>query len=193
MLDPDCFEYYPSFIAPSEAGRLLALLWRELAWDEKEISLFGRKVLQPRLVAWYGDEAAEYKYSGLKLQPLPWHPALQDLRKQLEDCTGRNYNSVLANAYRDGSDSMGWHSDNEPELGMNPVIASVSLGAERSFRVRKVKNRRPLAGGSSGIILGHGSLLVMKGASQALYQHALPKTRRKTKLRINLTYRQIEI
>jgi alkylated DNA repair dioxygenase AlkB len=192
MLDPEFFEYHPAFIKPGEADRLLEVLWRELAWQQKEIFLFGRKVMQPRLVAWYGEKNAVYRYSGLQLTPLPWHPALRGLRHVLEDATGCGYNSVLANAYRDGSDSMGWHSDNEPELGSNPVIASVSLGADRSFRVRPARNRRPVAGGSTAIVLGHGSLLVMKGASQALYQHALPKTRRKTELRINLTYRKIE-
>jgi alkylated DNA repair dioxygenase AlkB len=192
MLDPDLFEYHPAFITPGEADRLLEVLWRELAWEQKEIFLFGRKVMQPRLVAWYGEKKAVYKYSGLELTPLPWHPVLQELRKRLEDFTGCNYNSVLANAYRNGNDSMGWHSDNEPELGAKPVIASISLGADRAFRVRRAGNRQRVAGKSSAIVLGHGSLLVMKGASQALYQHALPKTRRKTELRINLTYRQIE-
>lgn len=185
MLDPECFEYHAGFICSSEADRLLARFREELAWRQDKIQLFGRQVLQPRLVAWYGDPEARYSYSGLQLEPTLWHPLLYELKERIEIATGRHFNAALANAYRDGSDSMGWHSDDEKELGSEPFIASISLGQERRFLVRK-KGQKSFA-----IDLQHGSLLVMKGPSQQRYQHSLPKTRRPMGMRVNLTYRMI--
>lgn len=185
MWNASCFEYLPGVIPAAEADTILDRLWRELNWQQQEISLFGRKVLQPRLTAWYGDPRASYTYSGLHLEPQPWHPLLRELKDRLEPIAGGCFNSVLANAYRDGKDSMGWHSDDEKELGDRPLIASLSLGEERRFLVRKKGQ------GSSGMVLQHGSLLVMKGESQQRYQHSLPKTARVAGLRINLTYRMI--
>ncbi len=184
-LNPDCFEYHPSFLHCHEADGFLQTLWNELNWTQREIRMFGRRILQPRLIAWHGDPAAVYEYSGLTLSPEPWHPALSMLRDRVVAFTGRPANAVLANAYRDGNDSMGWHSDDERELGDRPFVSSLSLGAERRLLLRE-KGRK-----SSGITLEHGSLLVMKGDSQQLYQHALPKTRRTVGLRINLTFREI--
>ena len=191
MLDPECFAYHPGFLDRSSAEHKLDVLWRELKWRQSEITLFGRRMMQPRLIAWYGDPLASYSYSGLSLDPEPWHPLLAELRNRIEQFTNKPFNSVLANAYRDGADSMGWHRDDEPELGRHPVIASLSLGASRKFLVRTVE--KPAAGRrkSEALILEHGSLLLMSGESQARYQHALPKTRQKTGLRINLTYRMI--
>jgi len=185
-LDDHFFSYQRNFISPSESAGLTQLLWTELQWNQYELTLFGRRMAQPRLTAWYGEPEARYRYSGLKLDPLPWHPALLRLRNQLENSLQEPFNSVLANAYRDGNDSMGWHSDNEKELGDNPLVASISLGAERRFLVRH-RNRRH----SDGIWLESGSLLVMKQGCQKLYQHALPKTRKVNGLRINLTFRTI--
>ena len=185
MLDPDCFKYLPNFLPSIEAGKLCALLYEELEWRQDEIVLFGRHVMQPRLIAWYGDPEARYSYSGLQLKPLPWHPLLTELKLRIGASTGAVFNSVLANAYRHGSDSMGWHRDDEKELGPRPVIASLSLGQERRFLVREKDQK------SQGLLLGNGSLLIMKGQCQQKYQHALPKTRRKTGIRINLTYRMI--
>jgi len=185
------FRYLPGFIARGEADRLLERLWRELHWERREIVLFGRRVLQPRLVAWYGDAGATYRYSGVTLQPRPWAAELEALRRRIERETACPFNAVLANAYRDGADSMGWHSDDEPELGPRPAIASLSLGAERVFLLRP---RQPDATGkrrSKRLILGHGSLLLMRGDSQARYQHCLPKTRRPVGRRINLTFRWV--
>lgn len=190
-LDPDCFEYHPSFIAAVDADALLARLWNELEWRSQRIRLFGRSVLQPRLVAWYGDPDARYRYSGLSLEPLPWHPELASLRQRLEAFCGKPFNSVLANAYRDGNDSMGWHSDNERELGPRPLIASLSLGAPRRLLVRPAAAGADELRRSTPVVLAHGSLLLMKEASQERYQHALPKTRRATALRVNLTYRWV--
>jgi alkylated DNA repair dioxygenase AlkB len=185
ILDTDCFRYYPGIIPALEADTILACLWKELDWRQQEITLFGRKMLQPRLTAWYGEPEARYSYSGLQLEPLAWHPLLNALKSRLESFTGATFNSVLANAYRDGSDSMGWHSDDEKELGHQPTIASLSFGDERRFLVREKGQR------SSAMVLQHGSLLVMKGDSQRRFQHSLPKTRRAAGVRINLTYRMV--
>lgn len=185
MLDPECFEYHQRVIPAREADELLAGLRNGLEWRQQEIRLFGRQVLEPRLTAWYGDPEAVYTYSGLQLKPLPWHPLLLGVKDRAEAVTGGRFNSVLANAYRDGSDSMGWHRDDEKELGPQPLIASVSLGEERRFLIRKKGHK------STAVTLGHGSLLVMKGESQARYQHSLPKTRRAIGMRINLTFRMI--
>jgi alkylated DNA repair dioxygenase AlkB len=203
IFDPECFELHEGFLGLDEADTAMRQLWRDLDWMQKEISLFGRKVMQPRLIAWYGDPLATYSYSGLSLSPAPWHPLLLQWKLRLEEFTGHRFNSVLANAYRDGRDSMGWHRDNETELGRQPFIASLSLGAERRFLVRRLpgaasKPRARAGKGSSlsrsasqGINLQHGSLLVMKNSCQEKYQHALPKTKRAKELRINLTFRNI--
>ena len=190
-LDPALFAHYPHFLAEHVADQALDRCRRELEWSQRAITLFGRRVMQPRMTAWYGDPEAVYRYSGLKLVPLPWHPLLLELKTHIEDMTGGHFNSVLANAYRDGRDSMGWHSDDEKELGERPLIASLTLGAPRRFLLRL--KSRPDGGRSATISLslGHGSLLLMKGDSQQDYQHALPRTRRKVGLRINLTYRQV--
>jgi len=185
-LDERFFSYQRQFIPTSEALGLAHLLWKELAWVQYELTMFGRRMAQPRLSAWYGDAAARYRYSGLDLTPLNWHPQLRQLRDQLEDYLEEPFNSVLANAYRDGNDSMGWHSDNEKELGEQPLVASISLGVERKFLVRQVNQRV-----STGIWLESGSLLVMKRGCQQAYQHSLPKTRTVNGIRINLTFRTI--
>ena len=193
MLDPEWFEYRPAFLPVARADAWLRQLWRELVWSQQEIRLFGRRVMQPRLIAWHGDPGAVYTYSGLTLSPLPWHPVLEELRNTLEARTDGHFNAVLANAYRDGRDSMGWHSDDERELGPEPLIASVSLGAERRFLIRPRSRPEDGASRSQGIILEHGSLLLMKGESQRRFQHALPRTQKPTGLRINLTYRRVRV
>ena len=161
-------------------------LRRGLEWRSQEIMLFGRPVLQPRLMDWYADPDVTYRYSGLTLDPKAWPPMLAELRERLEAHCGASFNSVLCNAYRDGRDSMGWHADDEPELGPQPLIASLNFGATRRFRIR------PRGGGASvGLELDPGSLLIMSGRSQADYQHAVPKTRRPVGPRINLTFRNV--
>jgi alkylated DNA repair dioxygenase AlkB len=181
------FEYQPGFIADGKATELLDTLWREIPWKNYEIKLFGRNIPQPRLTAWCCDPDVSYQYSGLALTPARWHQALDLLRDQLQLALGHQFNCVLANAYRNGDDAMGWHSDDEPELGGKPVIASVSLGASRRFLVRPKRKGR-----SRGIDLGHGSLLVMKDGSQTDSQHSVPRTKKVRGLRINLTYRLIK-
>ena len=191
VLDCSSMEYFPDFLGPAEADEYLSRLWRELAWAQREITLFGRRVMQPRLTAWYGDADAHYSYSGLALDPLPWHPLLLQLKGRVEAYTGFQFNSVLANAYRDGRDSMGWHSDDEKELGPRPVIASLSLGAARRLLVRKRVRGSGDRRGSLALVLEPGSLLLMKDDVQQHFQHALPRTQLKTGLRINLTYRLV--
>ena len=192
-LDPELFEYLPDFLSAGEADAALATLWRELDWSQREITLFGRRVMQPRLVAWYGDAGAVYRYSGLQWTPLPWHPVLSDLKTRLERAGRCRFNAVLANAYRDGRDSMGWHSDDEKELGDEPVIGSLSLGATRRFLLRPRRRNTALPGSTIALPLDHGSLLLMRGLSQQRFQHALPRTRRPVGLRINLTYRLVDV
>src|SRR5262249_13523909 len=141
---------------------------------------------------WYGDRGASYVYSGLRNEPQPWTPALSELRAGVEASAAHTFNSVLLNYYRDGNDSMGWHRDNEPELGPRPLIASVTLGATRRFRFREV---RPAVAGNRKtheIELTHGSLLVMRGETQSAWEHGIPKVRDLTDPRINLTFRYVE-
>lgn len=177
-----------SFLPAAEADRLLDRLLERVPWRQPRIHMFGREILSPRLAAWYGDPGACYTYSGLRNEPLPWLEELAELRERLEAFTGAAFNSVLLNLYRDGGDSMGWHSDDEKELGPNPVIASLSLGVARRFRLRPKKGRR--APGVD-LDLGRGSLLVMAGETQHHWRHAVPKSAAAAGPRINLTYRLV--
>ena len=179
----------PDFLPAAEADALLAHLTAEVAWEQRAIRLFGQEIPQPRLTAWYGDPAARYTYSGLSWEPLPWTPALLGLLQRIAAATNAPFNSVLLNRYRDGRDSMGWHSDDEPELGPAPVIASLSLGATRRFRLRP---RAGLPYSPFGLDLPSGSLLLMRGPTQQHWQHALPKTARPVGSRLNLTFRWVE-
>ena len=196
-LAEDCC-YVPGFIPAAEANHLMLKLQAELNWQQQSIRIFGREVMQPRLICWQGEPDAQYSYSGLSLEPETWHPDLDILRISLQGYTGHPFNSVLVNAYRNGQDSMGWHSDDEWELGTRPVIASVSLGVERMFRWRRKARGNPAASSgerpkntSCGLKLQHGSLLLMSGDFQHRFQHAVPKTARPCGWRINLTFRQI--
>lgn len=180
----------PQFLPLAEAARLQQELTETLQWRQEPIRLFGKEVLQPRLTAWYGDATAQYSYSGLMLTPQPWAPALLGLRTQVEQAAGTTFNSVLLNLYRTGQDSMGWHADDEPELGPEPIIASVSLGATRRFRLRP-RHPQELNHAPFGLDLPSGSLLVMRGTTQQHWLHAVPKTARPVRPRINLTFRTI--
>lgn len=185
---PDAdIHYIPGWLAPAHADALLTALQTDIAWTVHRIHMFGRWVDSPRLSCWVGDPEAKYRYSGADFVPHPWPAVLQALRAQVQSQCATPFNSVLLNRYRDGSDSMGWHSDDEPELGPQPVIASVSLGAARRFLLR----RRDDPARKVEYLLGHGDLLLMAGGTQAHYQHALPKAARVHGERINLTFRQI--
>ena len=173
----------------TDANRLLRGLRDDIPWEVHRIRLFGREHASPRLSCWIGDPGTGYRYSGSTFEPQPWLPELLRLRERLSGEFDVSFNSVLANLYRDGRDCMGWHSDDEAELGPAPVIASVSLGATRRFMLKhRGESQRKLE-----ITLPHGSLLVMSGATQRNYRHALPRTAKLVGERINLTFRRIEL
>ncbi|MDB6162847.1 MAG: alkB, partial [Xanthomonadaceae bacterium] len=179
--------YDPAWLSPAEADALFTALRDGVAWEVHRIRLFGRQVDSPRLSCWIGDPDAVYAYSGTRFLPQAWPAVLQPVRSRLQHEIGFDFNSVLANCYRDGRDRMGWHSDDEPELGAKPVIASLSLGAERRFVLRSRREPRI----KRELLLPAGSLLLMAGATQSLYQHSLPGTARAIGPRINLTFRRI--
>ncbi len=179
--------YCGHFLPEKAANRLLQDLLRQVPWQQSTIRIFGRSVTEPRLSCWMGEPEARYRYAGTDFIPKPWIEPVLVLRQAVEAACGHHFNSVLLNYYRDGRDAMGWHSDDEPELGMRPVIASVSLGGERRFLLReKRKGARSL-----GLTLAHGSLLLMHGDLQQRFQHALPRTAKDIGARINLTFRKI--
>ena len=181
--------YYPACFTATESNELLRTLIETIAWRQETISLFGKAVQQPRLTAWYGDEGALYTYSNLTNHPLQWIPELLAIKQRCEEIAHASFNSVLLNYYRDGQDSMGWHQDNEPELGDHPVIVSVNFGATRRFQLRH-KRRKDLA--TITIELEHGSLLLMQGTTQQFWKHQVPKTAQPVGARINLTFRFIQ-
>ena len=180
-------EYRHGWIQPDQAEALQAVLTDEIPWRQEAIPMFGRMVQQPRLLCFMGDPGVEYRYSSTDHQAAPWHPEVLALRDRLERETGAEYNCVLLNLYRDGRDSMGWHSDDEPELGELPVIASISLGQQRRFvlRARRDTSRK------FELTPASGSLIVMRGSLQRDWQHQVPKTARPVGVRINLTFRRI--
>jgi len=178
--------WLPAFFDGQQADRLFMALLETLAWAEEEIVIAGKTVRVPRLVCWYGDADAVYRYSGVRHEPLPWSEELLAIRKVLGEKLEITFNSVLANLYRDGNDSMGWHADKEKELGRDSVIASLSFGEQRLFKLRHNKTRQTL-----DIPLQHGDLLIMAGALQHHWRHCLPKSKVARRRRINLTFRQI--
>lgn len=178
--------YWPQAVAAARAGHLFASLRARIDWQQEHVVIFGQRRLVPRLVAWHGDADAQYTYSGTAHEPRAWTPELQELRAVAETLTGHRYNSVLLNLYRDGRDGMGWHADDEAELGRDPAIASFSLGATRRFRLRHRRSRHVV-----DLELEHGSLLSMAGETQHHYVHAVPKTARDVGERINLTFRWV--
>ena len=177
---PGCVDYYPGWV--EDADRLFEVLQDQIAWEQHHLTLYGRTMPTPRLTAWIGDSA--YCYSGIVNEPVPWPEALASLQERLRQELRVDFNSCLANLYRDGTDSMGYHSDNEPELGPRPTIASVSLGDRRRFVLRHRST-----GERWSWDLGQGDLLVMCDESQSDYAHAVPKTTRSVGPRMNLTFR----
>jgi len=178
--------YQAGFLSVEEAKDLFAHLHRKVAWAQRSIVLFGRAVKQPRLTAFHGDQGIHYRYSGRTLRTVDWTEGMHAVRRRLLQDQGLSFNCVLCNAYRDGNDAMGWHADDEPELGPLPTIASLSLGESRRFLLK------PRGGGERrSLLLEHGSLLLMSGDLQAHWLHCLPRTRRAVGWRINLTFRTI--
>lgn len=189
-LDTECkLELYESFMAPQPANALFETLRSQADWKSQAIKIFGREVLQPRLVASYADAGVQYGYSGLMLKSNLWLPALTEVKNHIENILAPiHFNSVLLNYYRHQQDSMGWHRDNEKELGLNPVIASLSLGASRDFHLRRYQEKTDV----HKISLSGGSLLVMSGRTQHDWEHSLPKRQRIIGERINLTFRLVK-
>jgi alkylated DNA repair dioxygenase AlkB len=179
-------EHDSAWLDRDEADRALAALRDELAWEQREIVLFGRRVLQPRLIAWAGDLG--YRYSGQTLEPRPFTRAGRQLLDLVCGRVGEPFNHVLVNRYRTGEDSMGLHADDEPELGRDPVVATVSLGSARRFIVR---SRRKQDRDGQDLRLGHGALLVMGGTCQRYYVHGVPRELTARGERISLTFRRL--
>ncbi|MDT9196690.1 alpha-ketoglutarate-dependent dioxygenase AlkB [Limnospira fusiformis KN01] len=179
---------YGNFLKLAESDRLFGELYKSINWRQEQIKIFGKIRPIPRLTAWYADEGKSYTYSGIEHHAQPWNPTLKSIKSQVEDIAEVTFNSVLINLYRDGKDSMSWHSDDEPELGKNPIIASVSLGGTRRFAGKhKISKDRKFH-----IDLTSGSLLLMKGETQHFWQHQIPKTSRVVEPRINLTFRMVK-
>ncbi len=179
---------FPDLFAEAEARKLFRALQDGLIWRQENVFLFGREFPQPRLIAWHGDPGCSYTYSGLTLDPEPWTSELRVIRDRAGGRCGAHFNCVLVNLYRDGNDSVGWHCDDEPAMGPEPTIASVSLGAPRAFQLRH-KTRRELP--TVEVELANGSLLVMAGATQDRWRHCVPKRRGVHEPRINLSFRRI--
>jgi alkylated DNA repair dioxygenase AlkB len=178
---------YPNWLNPQESSRYFEQFLNELDWNTETLLMAGKPVLSPRLVAWYGDEGKTYRYSGTRYKALPWHPALFEIKEKLSREFSASINSVLSNLYRNGKDSVGWHADSEKELGNQPVIFSLSLGASRYFDYRLQSN----ATNKKRIELHAGTLLIMRGDFQQFWEHQVPKQLKITEPRINLTFRFI--
>lgn len=174
------------FLSTDAATALFAQLLAATTWEHRHIIMFGKQVAEPRLSSWHSVDARPYTYSGLTREAQAWTPTLQSLSDECERFAGSRFNSVLVNLYRDGRDAMGWHADNERENGRNPVIASVSLGAERRFDLRHRETKTTIR-----TALPHGSLLVMSGVTQHKWVHQVPRTTRVNEPRINLTFRWV--
>ena len=178
--------YEPCFFSKEEADHCLIALQTEIPWKQEPIILFGKKIMQPRLTAWLGEKS--YTYSGITMQPHPFGTTMQLIKSKLEAFTQSVFNTALLNLYRDGTDSMGWHRDNEKELGPAPMIASFSFGAVREFQFRHYQTKKHL----TKLPLAHGSLLIMRGVTNTYWEHRIPKTSKTLQPRINITFRIIQ-
>lgn len=186
---PDAdIDYYPNFFDSNQSNQLFEKLQQDIPWQQDSITVFGKTHPQPRLTALFGNEGKPYSYSNIVMQPNPWNPFLVFIKNEIEEVCQENFTTVLLNYYRDGKDSNGWHADNEKELGENPVIASVSFGAERFFHLQ----HNTLKEQKLKINLEHGSFLLMKGETQHFWKHQIPKTAKPIGPRINLTFRIIK-
>lgn len=179
--------YVPNFFSKENSDLYFNALLYEIDWRQESMNMYGKSINFPRLTAWYGDNDKPYTFSGITLSPKKWTKSLLVIKEQIEQKTQANFNSVLLNLYRNGEDSISWHTDAEKELGINPVIASVNFGATRKFQLRHMNTNEKIE-----LLLTHGSLLVMKGELQHFWQHQVPKTKQAVKERINLTFRVIK-
>ena len=189
MQIPDAEVHYLPHLELSQPDlQVLQRVIAEIPWRAEGVTVYGRRVLQPRLTAWYGDAGANYAYSGIQLQPRPWTPLLLDIKTRIEAAVGVTFNSVLLNYYRDHNDSIGFHCDDEPELGERPQIASLSLGEERLFVLRHKTLRQAEP---ARLRLASGSLLLMAGDTQHYWRHGIAKQSRRCGPRVNMTFRKI--
>jgi alkylated DNA repair dioxygenase AlkB len=179
---------YPQFLRADTADELFATLLTEIPWRQEHLKIAGKLRAIPRLQCWMGDVSSDYGYSGVRLSPCPWHDSVSDIHKRIQQLIGSRFNSVLINYYRNGQDSVAWHADDEIELGESPLIASVSLGAQRVF---ELKQKHMIPAKKYQLPLRHGSLLIMGGTMQQHWLHQLPKTKSLEEPRINLTFRNI--
>ncbi|MGB5434287.1 MAG: alpha-ketoglutarate-dependent dioxygenase AlkB [Maribacter sp.] len=180
--------YYPDFIDSQKADAYFAHFRSTIPWQQDDIKVFGKVYPQPRLTALYGAEGKTYSYSNITMQPKLFTGELLEIKNSIEAIAQVEFNACLLNLYRNGQDSNGWHSDDERELGQNPIIGSISLGQERPFHLRHKKNKYM----KHKLLLNHGSLLLMKGKSQHFWQHQVPKTTKPIGERINLTFRMLK-
>ncbi|MER3330014.1 MAG: alpha-ketoglutarate-dependent dioxygenase AlkB [Candidatus Kapaibacterium sp.] len=187
VLIEDKLIYFTDVIDSAKSKRYMEALKETIDWGQDEIIMFGKRTKVPRLTSWYADPNVKYSYSGLDLIPREWTAELLELKLIAENLSNHTFNSVLLNYYRGGTDSMGWHSDDERELGINPVIASITFGFPRRFLIREKSN----FGNKKEIGLEDGSIIVMRGDFQETYQHSIPKTAKKVGERLNLTFRTI--
>ena len=179
--------YFPEFFTREIASQYFKNLKEGVPWQQDTITVFGKNYLQPRLTALFGNNGKPYSYSSITMYPLEFEGDLLEIKQKVDKEVGEEFTTCLLNLYRNGKDSNGWHSDDEKALGNNPIIASISLGEERFFHFRHKKNKDL----KQKILLGHGSLLVMKGSTQHHWQHQIPKTAKEIGERINLTFRII--
>ena len=178
---------YRSLFNPRESDKLFSDLYNNIDWQQEFIQIYSKSIPIPRLTAWHGDQGKQYTYSHIEMTPQPWTTPLLEVKERIEPLSGVRFDSVLLNLYRDGRDSVAWHSDDEPELGINPIIGSVSFGASRRFVLRH-RHQTKL---KQEIELTHGDYLLMQGPTQHHWQHQIPKTKKPVKPRINLTFRII--
>jgi alkylated DNA repair dioxygenase AlkB len=180
-------QFVPQYISPEEADALFAALESMPGWRQDQIRIYGKSHPLPRLHRWFADSNQPYRWSGIDMRPEPFPSSLSSVLLRLENESGVKFNTALANLYRSGMDGVSWHSDDEPDLGPHPVIASLSLGATRRFILRKKQDRSAII----SFDLTHGSLLWMRGRTQELWEHSIPKIKRTVGTRINLTFRVI--
>jgi len=181
-------KHYRQFFDETTSNQCLERLKTEINWQQEYIQFYGKRKPIPRITAWYGDEGTSYTYSGIKMNPEPWTELLLKIKKAIESVAKVSFNSVLLNYYRDGNDGVGWHSDDEPELGQNPVIGSLSFGGTRRFSFKSKDKHNPQ---KQDIELQHGDFLLMQGVTQQYWLHQIPKTKKIVSPRINLTFRVI--
>lgn len=186
-LNDGAFYLFPHFLSTDQANLLFQDLERDTPWRSDRVRVFGKWYDQPRLTAFYSKIQSSYGYSGIQMDPLPFDPRLKGLVERLTQTTAVQFNCVLLNLYRGGADSNGWHSDDEPELGPDPFIASISLGEKRVFQLKHKRDKDQ----SYKLTLPHGSLLLMKSGSQLNWKHQIPKTKKRVGPRINLTFRTL--